>query len=131
MLMNKLMQGYSPVETDQKLNRTQWKALLILSHAKKPTMSQMSRSLNMEKGSLTSVIDGLIERGLVARIEDPADRRKVLLELSEQATKTVRVGEKNIEIHIMKKLDSLGGNAAETLSQALRAIITIAEGIEG
>jgi DNA-binding MarR family transcriptional regulator len=38
--------------------------------------------LDMEKGSLTTLIDQLEEMGLVTRCADPRDRRKILISLS-------------------------------------------------
>jgi len=48
------------------------------------TQTEIGKKLDIEKGSLTSLIDHLEQKGLVKRCEDPEDRRKYLLTLSEQ-----------------------------------------------
>ncbi|MHC6180039.1 MarR family winged helix-turn-helix transcriptional regulator [Clostridium sp. JNZ X4-2] len=46
------------------------------------TATQISKMLNMEKGSLTTLIDQLEGFGLVVRCEDANDRRKTLISLT-------------------------------------------------
>lgn len=127
MLMNRLMQNYQPPENALKLNRSQWKTLFILFNTQKPSMSEMSRIMNLEKGSLTSVIDSLIEKGLVVRVQDPNDRRKILLELTGQSEKVVKLGMKAIGKHIKSKLKNIDDNSISQLHDALKTIFAIAE----
>lgn len=47
------------------------------------TATEIARSLNMEKGSLTTLIDQLEEVGLVIRSEDNYDRRRSLISLTQ------------------------------------------------
>jgi DNA-binding MarR family transcriptional regulator len=44
--------------------------------------TEISKMLDIEKGSLTTLIDQLEEMGLVTRCDDPRDRRKFLISLS-------------------------------------------------
>ncbi len=127
MLMHHLMQGYSQPVSSVKLNHTQWKTLFILSFTEKLSMSQMCKSINLEKGSFTSVVDGLIEKELVCRIQDPSDRRKILLELTERGRELVIKGKKKMGMHIQSKLDALEPGDVEKLFNALADILTIAE----
>lgn len=47
------------------------------------TATEIAKMLNMEKGSLTTLIDQLEESGLVIRCEDLNDRRKTLISLTD------------------------------------------------
>lgn len=47
------------------------------------TATEIAKMLNMEKGSLTTLVDQLVEFGLVNRCEDHHDRRKSLLSLTD------------------------------------------------
>lgn len=47
------------------------------------TATQIAKMLNMEKGSLTTLIDQLEKFGLVIRCVDVNDRRKVLISLTD------------------------------------------------
>src|SRR5438105_2137807 len=54
----------------------QMKTLFILWTAGKPqTMGQLAHALDVSLGTVTGLIDGLVQRGLARREEDPADRR--------------------------------------------------------
>ncbi|CAB1247299.1 MarR family winged helix-turn-helix transcriptional regulator [Clostridium sp. MT-14] len=46
------------------------------------TATQIAKMLNMEKGSLTTLIDQLEKSGLVIRCDDANDRRKTLISLT-------------------------------------------------
>jgi len=48
------------------------------------TISQLARLLVLESPSVTTMVDRLSERGLVERMGDPKDRRKTLVQLSEE-----------------------------------------------
>ncbi len=126
-LMRKLMYDYQPPEHTIKLNRSQWKTLFLLHYTEKPSMSQMSKYMNMEKGSLTTVVDGLIKKGLVNRVYDENDRRKILLELSENSETIVKQGMKAINHQIKTKLNKVDKQDVDDLFGALNTIATIAE----
>jgi MarR family transcriptional regulator for hemolysin len=48
----------------------------------------LAETLSLEASSLVRVVDHLIENGLVARHEDPQDRRAKILRLTEEGQKT-------------------------------------------
>ncbi|HHW61904.1 MAG TPA: MarR family transcriptional regulator [Syntrophomonadaceae bacterium] len=64
------------------IKKNQGKILNMLYHSDKLTSTELGRRLDIEKGSLTSMIDQLEEMELVVRSLDPDDRRKFLLSLS-------------------------------------------------
>ena len=69
----------------------QMKTLFILWTAGKPqTMGQLAHALGVSLGSVTGLIDGLVQRGLVLREEDPADRRQKLARLTPTAATRLR-----------------------------------------
>ncbi len=53
------------------------------------TASEIAEGAMLSPGALTNRIDRLIERNLVTRSEDPEDRRRVLITLTENGIKTV------------------------------------------
>ena len=56
----------------------QMRALRTLAHCDGPVrMSDLAARLGIARRSATSVVDDLVERGLVARHADPTDRRAV------------------------------------------------------
>lgn len=65
------------------LKKNHFKILGMLSKEKFLMASEIGRRLDIEKGSITALIDQLVEKGLVVRRSDPGDRRKLQISLSE------------------------------------------------
>src|SRR4051794_16350500 len=57
------------------------------SHRLSPT--QLGRGLMLSSAGVTSRLDRLERRGLIARLPDPADRRGIIVELTEEGLKLV------------------------------------------
>ena len=68
------------------LTFTQMKVLMTLAGASEqaPGLKPFAESLGLSLPSVSRAVDGLVKRGLVARAEDPADRRQRLLTLTEE-----------------------------------------------
>ncbi len=65
------------------VNKTQLRALIIIKTNGAISMTALCNRLNIEKGSLTSMIDDLNEKGYVTRTKDIADKRKYLITITE------------------------------------------------
>lgn len=66
------------------LSVSQMQVLVVLRDAGQPiTISEIARQLFVATPSVTSMIDRLGDSGLVKRINDPKDRRKTLVALTE------------------------------------------------
>lgn len=75
----------SPKHPELKKNHT---AIIgFLYQYKVLTATEISRMLNIEKGSLTTLIDQLEGLGLVIRCNDANDRRKALISLTDTGKK--------------------------------------------
>ncbi|MBD7915357.1 MarR family transcriptional regulator [Clostridium sp. Sa3CUN1] len=83
------------------------KVIFYLSHKKSMSVSQMAKCLDISKPNMTPIIDKLINDGYVHRYQDPNDRRKINVELTEKAHSFLK--EKKIEIknNLMAKLSYL------------------------
>ena len=64
------------------LKKNDMKILNILYQHAPMILTEIGKRLDIEKGSLTTLIDSLEEKNLVVRSNDPADRRKTLISLS-------------------------------------------------
>ncbi|MDR3573224.1 MAG: MarR family transcriptional regulator [Anaerolineaceae bacterium] len=61
-----------------------FRILIILAHSESlPTMGTLSAELNVPYSTATRIVDWLVRGGVVDRIDDPADRRVVRVQLSE------------------------------------------------
>jgi DNA-binding MarR family transcriptional regulator len=67
---------------ESSLKKNHKKIINILYQHDKITLTEIGKLLDIEKGSLTTLIDVLEEEDFVIRLNDPADRRKTLISLS-------------------------------------------------
>jgi DNA-binding MarR family transcriptional regulator len=114
------MRDFKPACAEEyKLNRTQGKTLMVLRCKGSRTMSELVCDLNIEKGSMTTVVDHLISRKLALRKRDQKDRRRVIIDLTASGRELAEdlVNEKNN--HILKKLDQLGEERKESVNDFL------------
>ena len=72
--------GLAPWE----LSPHQARALRVVARSEPTRMGVVAEHLRIAPRSATEVLDGLQERGLVRRLADPADRRAVLVELTDE-----------------------------------------------
>jgi MarR family transcriptional regulator, lower aerobic nicotinate degradation pathway regulator len=56
--------------------------LLGVLRDREPTMNELARLLELDKSSVTGLVDRAERRGLVERVPSPADRRSVLVRLT-------------------------------------------------
>ena len=69
--------------TEFGLNRTDLRALDLIRRAGAPAPTALADALGFTTGGVTTVIDRLERAGYVRRQQDPADRRRVVLEPTE------------------------------------------------
>ena len=81
------------------LSIAQLPVMVVLRDAKHPIMiTEVARRLHLETPSLTTMIDRLSERGLVERVDDPEDRRKNLVTLTQTESALWRASANHIGI---------------------------------
>lgn len=66
----------------QQMSKNQFKIVNLLYRYEGLNATEIGRMLDIEKGSLTTMIDQLEAMDMVVRRADPSDRRRVLLSLS-------------------------------------------------
>ena len=63
--------------------------LLGVLRDREPTMNELARLLDLDKSSVTGLVDRAERRGLVARAPSPADRRSVHVRLTDDGRSLV------------------------------------------
>jgi DNA-binding MarR family transcriptional regulator len=64
------------------LNRTDMRCLDLVAQHGPMTAGDLATAARLTSGAITAVLDRLEERGVVRRVRDTADRRRVLVEVS-------------------------------------------------
>jgi DNA-binding MarR family transcriptional regulator len=63
--------------------------LLGVLRDREPTMNELARLLDLDKSSVTGLVDRAERRGLVARVPSASDRRSVLVRLTDEGQSLV------------------------------------------
>ena len=125
LFRHKVFHDFKPDTGDATLNRTQLRTLMAIHLERAPHMSQVCRQLDLEKGSLTPVIDSLIELGLVNRERNHHDRRKINLALTGRGEELLSLHRRQAHRHLLAKMESLSEEEVARFSEAFAVIYEI------
>ncbi len=104
-------------------NRAQNKALLMLNYHHKLMLSQLGEALDMPKGSLTSMVDSLEQKGLVFREADPKDRRKTYVDLTNKGKEYIALKMADYKNHLKEQLNKLTLEEQEKFTQSVYDLV--------
>lgn len=105
----------------------QMKTLFILWTAGKPqTMGQLAQALDVSLGNVTGLLDGLVQRGLARREEDPSDRRQKLASLTPSAEARLLRMEQSRSLLIQRLLRRMQVDDLRALRQGVIALAAAA-----
>jgi DNA-binding MarR family transcriptional regulator len=91
--------------------------LFVVAHAGPQSIKDLSTRFSMTSSAATQLVNNLVKDGLLARTEDPADRRKSCVELTAKGKKIITEAKE----HRLKKMMTLFEPLTdEELSQLLK-----------
>jgi DNA-binding MarR family transcriptional regulator len=90
--------------------------LLGVLRDRRPTMQELARLLGLDKSSVSGLVDRAERRGLVARVPSAADRRSVLVSLTDQGRGLAASVEAQFEADVTALLACLPAAERATLS---------------
>lgn len=118
-----LLKGFKPeIRESYGLTETQMRTLMFIKRQGPRPMSSVVCYMNLEKGSMTAVVDRLIEKDLVRRERDKADRRRVIIDLTEKGRELASRAYADLNSHINGRLDELGPGLKQELIRSLDLI---------
>lgn len=113
--------------TEVEVSYSQILVLYALLETGEATMSELSKWLKISHGVATRTVDRLVEKGMVERRRDDADRRVVLVSLSKEGRD---FAEKMIGVHLEKMdevFQSVGKEKRESFLELLAQINRLLE----
>jgi len=103
--------------------------LLGVLRDRKPAMNELARLLDLDKSSITGLVDRAEKRGLVVRVPSTTDGRAVLVHLTREGRSLVVRIASGFQADMAEFLRSLSGPEQQVLSQlATRALVERATG---
>jgi len=101
--------------------KNQEKALMILGDGGPMIASRLGECMDLRRGSLTALVDGLEAMGFVTRRPDAHDRRKAVLELSPAGRAYTERRRERLKAAIARKLMTLHDSEREDFERGLAA----------
>ena len=97
--------------------------LLGILRDRTPPMSELSKLLELDKSSVTGLVDRAEQRGLVARVPSPQDGRSVHVTLTEEGRSLVGEFAAGFEADIGELLEGLSDPQRASLTRLLERIV--------
>jgi DNA-binding MarR family transcriptional regulator len=97
--------------------------LLGVLRDRRPTMNELARFLGLDKSSVTGLVDRAERRGLVARVPSAADRRAVLVSLTDHGRSIVSAGAARFDAEIALLLEHLPPSDRDALSRLISRLL--------
>src|ERR1700744_6093268 len=97
--------------------------LLGVLRDREPTMNELARLLDLDKSSVTGLVDRAERRGLVARVPSTADRRSVLVTLTDHGRTLVSDRAARFEADMSLLLERLGPADRDALSSLISRLL--------
>ena len=123
-LMNNLMLSAKAHEPHPwlhlELTREQLRIMFLLSFKGRSSPGDAAASFGVPRANVTSIIDRLVEKGLISRQENPDDRRSYILSLTEEGRSQ------------MERLRQIGAARIEGVLQGMPvdALVSLRTGLE-
>jgi DNA-binding MarR family transcriptional regulator len=121
-LMHRLMASHAPELNLIDLTMSQTKALYVVVSADRLRMSELASRLGITSSTATGVVDGLVSHGLLARHEDPADRRQVVVSATARAEATLESFRELNSRRMREMLAHVDTDDLGVVEQALRVL---------
>lgn len=96
--------------------------LHYISESRRPTMQEVAKFLSITPPSATSLIDGLIQSGMVTRVSDASDRRMIRLEISLKGKQILGKTHKEMMLHIRQVLEKLDSKDIDDLIRIMKKL---------
>lgn len=114
---------------DKNVNKTQLRALTFIKNYGAINMTELCNMLNIEKGSLTTMIDDLVEKGYVERVNDKKDRRRYIIVMTEDGDALSDVFMTYLKKSLEEKIGKIGMEKMGSLVESMENIVNITESI--
>jgi DNA-binding MarR family transcriptional regulator len=100
----------------------QFRLLHMLHKDPERSLSDFADDLGVSVPAASKMVDGLVDKGLVERASDSADRRRLSLALSPQGVATMKEAKKGLESRMAAALSSLTAAESAALAKALETL---------
>lgn len=125
-----VIRAYGPLLADLGLTYPQYLTMLVLWEADAPTaVGELGHRLRLDSGTLTPLLKRLEQQGLVTRRRDPADERRVLVELTADG-RALRRRAADVPARLVQRY-GMDAETARALKDQLTALVDALDAADG
>jgi DNA-binding MarR family transcriptional regulator len=109
------------------LSVPQFRTLAFVNRNKGSSLSEVADHMGLTSPSASALVDGLIERGMMTREENPDDRRRVRLTITSRGQAILKTSTRGTLTYLAKKLSSVSSDDREAIvktMEILRSVFT-------
>jgi DNA-binding MarR family transcriptional regulator len=100
----------------------QFRTLAFVNRNRGSSLSEVADHIGLTSPSASTLVDGLIQRGLMTREEHPDDRRRVRLAVTRPGETILESSTNGTMTHLAKKLSSMSADGREVIIQAMNTL---------
>jgi DNA-binding MarR family transcriptional regulator len=112
---------------EEELSLSQLHTVHVLHDCGPVTVSQLAAALGVTPPSASTMVDRLVEKGLLSREPSREDRRKVLVSVSPEALKKIDAIEETILHSFVDLVEKIGPKTARMWCQVLKRVREVQE----
>jgi DNA-binding MarR family transcriptional regulator len=103
----------------------QFRVLAFVNRNEGSSLWEVANHMGLTPPSTSRLVDGLIERGLMARKDHPADRRRVKLTVTRHGLDILEASTQGALSYLADKLSSLDNDEREVVERAMETLRTV------
>jgi DNA-binding MarR family transcriptional regulator len=100
----------------------QFRTLAFVNRNKGSSLYEVSDHMGLTPPSVSTLVDGLIERGMMEREEDPTDRRRVRLAVTSHGRAILETASHETLTYLAKKLSNVTPDNREVIAKAMEIL---------
>jgi MarR family transcriptional regulator for hemolysin len=104
------------------LSIPQYRTLMYLRRTPGKSLADLAEHLGITPPSTSKLVDGLVKRGLVSRQDFPADRRKIVLSLTQAGADLAEASLRLSQVAYLERFAALPKETLEIIKQAMEAL---------
>ena len=130
VFMHRSMHGWGLFAKSTGLSMPQFSIMMQLHYRGACGMSEISERFSISAAAASQLVDKLVQSGLMAREEDPSDRRAKLLNLTDKGEELIRQGIEERYRWVDQLAEKLTYEERVQISEALNIMTRAAEELE-
>ena len=128
VFLKTLFKGFLP-DLPTPLNDSEWRVIMLLHHMEGLPMKEYVLGMALNKGTLSRIVDKLVNKGYIQRLSRSLDRRIVVLNLTQRGKALAEKLEYKLTEHVDKKLSCLSIRERAQFNQAIECLFRITQKI--